>query len=85
MRKARRRRRRKESGIALIMLAPSLVIFGVFVFYPFLKNFYLGFYRSRSVPGTCRAPTSASTSIKDVLASTDFLDSLHVTIARSRS
>jgi len=33
-------------GFALIFLAPSLVIFGAFVFYPLLKAAYLGFYET---------------------------------------
>ena len=35
----------RDRASPLIMLAPSLVIFGVFVYYPFLKNFQLAFYR----------------------------------------
>jgi sn-glycerol 3-phosphate transport system permease protein len=46
----RRRRRRRESGLALLMLSPSLVIFVVFVFYPFLRNFQLAFYRTPPFP-----------------------------------
>jgi len=33
-------------GFALIFLAPSLVIFSAFVFYPLLKAAYLGFYET---------------------------------------
>ena len=33
-------------GFALIFLAPSLVIFGAFVFYPLMKAVYLGFYET---------------------------------------
>ena len=47
-----RRRRRRFSrrtrdallGYALVM--PSLLVFGTFVFYPFVKNFWLGLYRT---------------------------------------
>ncbi|NIV39559.1 MAG: sugar ABC transporter permease, partial [Anaerolineae bacterium] len=33
-------------GFALLFLAPSLVIFGAFVFYPLAKAVYLGFYET---------------------------------------
>jgi sn-glycerol 3-phosphate transport system permease protein len=80
MRKARRRRRRKESGIALIMLAPALVIFGVFVYYPFLKNFQLAFYRQSVAFGNASRTYVGFDQIKDVLGAKEFRDSLLVTI-----
>ncbi len=40
-----------RGGLAFLLLLPSLVIFGVFIFYPFFKNFYLGFYRTPPFPG----------------------------------
>ena len=81
MRSARRRRRARETGVAAIMLAPSLVIFGVFVFYPFVKNFQLGFYRSPPFPGLPQRirrvrPVSATSSRRR-----EFLDSLWTTVA----
>lgn len=36
----------REAGLALVMLAPALVVFVVFVFFPFAKNFQLPFYRT---------------------------------------
>ena len=33
------------------MLAPALVIFGVFIFFPLFKNVYLGFFRNPPFPG----------------------------------
>ena len=39
-------------GYALVL--PSLLVFGTFVFYPFIKNFWLGLYRTPPFPG-CRA------------------------------
>jgi len=36
----------RESLLAYALLAPSLVLFGVFVYYPFLDNFREGFYAS---------------------------------------
>ncbi len=36
----------KDIGYALVLLAPSIALFGTFVFYPLAKTVYLGFYRS---------------------------------------
>ena len=46
-----RRRRVREGGLAYLLLIPSLVVFGVFVFYPLFRNVYLGFFRSPPFPG----------------------------------
>jgi len=42
----RRLRGINRLGFALIFLAPSLIIFGAFVFYPLMKAVYLGFYET---------------------------------------
>jgi ABC-type sugar transport system permease subunit len=42
----RRLRGVNRLGFALIFLAPSLVIFSAFVFYPLMKAVYLGFYET---------------------------------------
>ena len=67
--------------LGYLLLLPSLLIFGVFVFYPFVKNFYLGFYRTPAVPRAARAATSGFDQYRDVLTSQDFLDSLKTTVA----
>lgn len=36
----------KDIAYALVLLAPSVALFGTFVFYPLVKTVYLGFYRS---------------------------------------
>ena len=41
----------KERGLAYLLLLPSLLIFGVFIFYPLIKSMYLGLYRSPPFPG----------------------------------
>jgi len=41
-----RRARRRETGLALLFLLPSMLVFGVFAFYPFVRTFQLGQYRS---------------------------------------
>ncbi len=73
------RRRAREIGLAYVMLLPSLVIFGVFVFYPFFRNFYLGFFRTPPFPGL---PTRyvGFDQYRDVLSSTEFFDSVKTTV-----
>jgi sn-glycerol 3-phosphate transport system permease protein len=73
------RRRLREIGLAYLLIVPSLVIFGVFVFYPFVHNFYLGFYKTPPFPGL---PTRyvGFDQYRDVLTSQDFVDSLKTTI-----
>jgi sn-glycerol 3-phosphate transport system permease protein len=69
----------KERGLASLLLAPALVIFGVFVFYPLIHNVYLGFYRSPPFPGLPSRYVGFD-QYRDVLSSTDFLQSLKVTV-----
>ncbi|MGZ4690106.1 MAG: carbohydrate ABC transporter permease [Acidimicrobiia bacterium] len=73
------RRRRREIGLAYLLILPSLLIFGVFVFYPFFRNFYLGFYKTPPFPGL---PTRyvGFDQYRDVLTSQDFVDSLKTTV-----
>jgi sn-glycerol 3-phosphate transport system permease protein len=80
MRRARRRRRRRESLVALLMLAPSLVIFGVFVYYPFAKNFELAFYRQSVAFGNASREYVGFDQIRDVLGDAQFRESLWVTV-----
>jgi sn-glycerol 3-phosphate transport system permease protein len=44
-------RRRRESGLAYLLLLPALLIFAVFTYYPFLKNFKLALYQNPPFPG----------------------------------
>ncbi len=71
--------RRKERGLAYLLLVPSLVIFGVFVFYPLIHNVYLGFYRSPPFPGLPSRYVGFD-QFRDVLSSTEFFDSLKTTV-----
>ncbi len=75
----RRSRRRRETGLALLLLAPSLVVFGVFLFYPLVHNVYLGFFRSPPFPGLPSKYVGFD-QYRDVLTSSDFLDSLRTTV-----
>lgn len=46
-----RSRRRREAGLAYLLLLPALAAFAVFVFYPFFNNFRLALYESPPVAG----------------------------------
>jgi sn-glycerol 3-phosphate transport system permease protein len=74
------RRRRREIGLAYLLILPALLIFGVFIFYPFFKNFYLGFYKTPPFPGLPSRYVGFD-QYRDVLSSSEFVDSLKTTIA----
>jgi sn-glycerol 3-phosphate transport system permease protein len=76
---ARARRRRREAGLAFLLIAPALVIFSVFVFFPFAKNFELALYRNPPFPGLPSKFVGLK-QISDVLGSSDFRNSLWVTV-----
>ena len=75
---ARKRLRRRERGLAYALLVPSLLIFGVFVFWPLVHNVYLGFYRNPPFPGLPSTYVGFD-QYKDVLTSQDFVDSVKTT------
>lgn len=64
-------------GYALVL--PSLLVFGTFIFYPFLKNFWLGLYRTPPFPNLPRSWVGLS-QYRDVLTSTFFTNSFKVTV-----
>jgi sn-glycerol 3-phosphate transport system permease protein len=64
-------------GYALVL--PSLLVFGTFIFYPFVKNFWLGLYRTPPFPNLPRRWVGLS-QYKDVLTSHLFTNSFKVTI-----
>jgi len=70
------RRRFREIPLALLLLVPSLVIFGAFLFYPMAKTVWLGFYREDPFGGRVYAGWDQYT---DVLGSSEFHNSLRVT------
>ncbi|HKF90849.1 MAG TPA: sugar ABC transporter permease, partial [Acidimicrobiia bacterium] len=78
-RRRRFSRRAREAGLGYLLLLPAFVIFGVFVFYPFLRNFYLGFFSTPPFPGQPKNYVGLD-QYRDVLSSSDFLDSLKTTI-----
>ena len=61
------------------MLLPSIVVFGVFVFYPLVRTFVLGFYRTPPFPGLPRRYVGVE-QFSDVWTSDTFLDSLQTTV-----
>ena len=63
---------------ALPFLAPSIVLFGAFVFYPLVKSVYLGFYIEN--PFRTRQIYVGFDQYRDVLASSEFVSSLLVTV-----
>ena len=75
----RSRRKLKEAGLAYFLLLPALLIFAVFIFYPFLKNFQLATQQVPPFPGL---PTKnvGLDQFGDVLGSKDFLNSLWTTV-----
>lgn len=62
---------------ALPFLAPSVVLFGTFVFYPLAKSVYLGFYVSN--PFRTRQVFVGFDQYREVLTSSSFVSSLLVT------
>ena len=46
-----RSRRRKQALLAYLLILPAMVVFGVFSFYPFARNFKLMLYETPPVPG----------------------------------
>lgn len=68
---------RREWPLALVMLAPSLVVFGVFVFYPLVRTIWLGFYEV-NIFGDAR--WVGVSQYVDVLTSPRFRSSLWATI-----
>jgi sn-glycerol 3-phosphate transport system permease protein len=75
----RRTRRFREMGLAYLLLAPALLAFGVFTFYPFLRNFKLMLYETPPVPGL-PAHYVGLHQIVPTLTSTQFTQSLVTTL-----
>lgn len=73
------RRRLKEAALGYALVLPSLLIFGVFVFYPFAKNFSLALHRTPPFPGLPKKYVGLD-QVGDVLSSSEFHKSLRVTI-----
>lgn len=73
-----RPRPRRDWPLALLLLAPSAAVFGVFVFYPLVRTVQLGLYRSDPFGGLGRYVGFSRYS--DLLSSDSFRRSLGVTL-----
>ena len=73
-----RRRRLRESLLALMMLGPSAVVLGVFVIYPLGRAVVLGGRRCNAVGENCR--TNGVRQYVDVVQSNEFRHALWVTV-----
>jgi sn-glycerol 3-phosphate transport system permease protein len=71
-------RRTREALLGYALVLPSLVLFGTFVFYPFVKNVWLGLYRSPPSPLLPRRWVGLD-QYQDVLTSDAFINSVEVT------
>lgn len=76
----RRARRRREALLGYALVAPALLLFGVFVFYPFAKNIWLGLYRTPPFPGLPKRYAAYDQYVR-VLGSHEFRGSLGTTVA----
>jgi sn-glycerol 3-phosphate transport system permease protein len=76
-RKRRRGHKVREIAAVAPFLFPSLALFGIFVFYPLVRSFYLGFHATD--PFGRREVWVGFEQYRDVLTSPDFVNSLVVT------
>lgn len=76
--RSRRGRKVREALLGYLLIAPSMVIFGLFVFYPFAKNLWLGMYRTPPFPGLPKR-YAAFDQYERVILSPEFRGSLRTT------
>ena len=81
---APRRRRRlsrkvRDMLLGYALVLPSLLVFGTFIFYPFVKNFWLGLYRTPPFPDLPRVWVGLS-QYRSVLTSQLFTNSFKLTV-----
>ncbi|MFP3908084.1 MAG: carbohydrate ABC transporter permease [Acidimicrobiales bacterium] len=67
----------REWPLALLMLSPSIAVFGVFIFYPLVRTIWLGFY-DVNIFGDAR--WVGFSQYAEVLTSSQFRDSLWATV-----
>jgi ABC-type sugar transport system permease subunit len=72
-------RRMREAGLGYVLILPSLVLFGVFVFYPLFRNFKLALYNTPPFPGLPSRYVGFD-QISRVIRGDDFRNSLKVTV-----
>jgi ABC-type sugar transport system permease subunit len=78
-RRRRFKRRTRDALFGYLLVLPSLLVFGTFIFYPFVKNFWLGLYRTPLFPGLPRRWVGLA-QYRDVLTSELFTNSARVTL-----
>jgi ABC-type sugar transport system permease subunit len=71
--------KRRNWGLAALFLLPSLLIFGVFIFYPFVENFRLAMFQTPPFPNLPSKFVGLS-QFKSVLTSSTFIQSLISTL-----
>lgn len=74
----RRRREVREGGIAALFLAPSLLVFGVFFFYPIGRIVYLGFFQQNQT--RTRQRYVGVEQYAEVLTGEEFTEGLRTTL-----
>ena len=79
MKRRRFSRKAREALLGYALVLPPLLVFGTFVFYPFIRTVWLGFYRTPLFPGLPKQ-WAGLTQYKDVLKSHDFTNSFWVTV-----
>jgi sn-glycerol 3-phosphate transport system permease protein len=79
VRRRRFSRRTREALLGYALVLPPLLVFGTFVFYPFIRTIWLGFYETPLFPGLPRQ-WAGLTQYKDVLTSDVFTNSFWVTV-----
>jgi ABC-type sugar transport system permease subunit len=72
-------RRTREALLGYALVLPSLVVFGTFAFYPFIKNAWLGLYRTPPFPDLPRR-WGGLDQYREVLTSDVFTNSFWVTM-----
>jgi sn-glycerol 3-phosphate transport system permease protein len=77
--KRRFSRRVREAALGYLLVLPSLLVFGTFVFYPFFKNFQLSLYETPPFPNLPKRYVGFE-QFSDVLTSNEFTNSLKVTL-----
>ena len=76
---SRRAQRLREAMLGFLLILPALAVFGVFVFYPFARNFKLALYQTPPFPGLPSHYVGLH-QVGQVLTSSNFLQSLLTTI-----
>jgi sn-glycerol 3-phosphate transport system permease protein len=72
-------RRTREAALGYLLVLPSLLVFGTFVFYPFFKNFQLSLYKPSPFPNLPKHYVGFQ-NFQDILGSAEFRNSVKVTL-----